>query len=93
MRFKEHPMHIRNSACVPVTKILIEAIPRTTVRLHSHNRTYVPSPPQTRHICHATRIPHANVTVPRFCCRYVTAPQHQLCPQCLIRARDALRVE
>ena len=74
-----------------MTEILIEAIPRTTVRLH--HRTSVPSPPQTRHVRHATRIPHANVTIsrPRCCC--VTAPQHQLCPQRLIRARDAIRVK
>ena len=87
----EHQLHTRNSACVPVTKVLIEAIPRTTVRLH--NRTSVPSAPQTRHVRHAARIPNANVTVsrPRCCC--VTAPQHQLCSQRLIRARDALRVE
>ena len=88
----EHLIHIRNAACVPVTKIFIEAIPSsTTVRLH--NRTSTPSAPQTRHVRHAARIPHANVTVPRFCCRCVTAPKHQLYPQCLIRARDALRVE
>ena len=87
----EHTGHSRNAACVPVTEILIEGIPRTTVRLH--NRTSVPSAPQSRHVRHAARIPHANVTVSRLCCRCITAPQHQLCSQCLIRARDALRVE
>ena len=87
----EHQIHACNAACVPVTEILIEGIPCTTVRLH--NRTSVPSAPQTRHICHPARIPHANVTVPRPRCLCVTAPQHQLCPQCLIRTRDAIRVE
>ena len=89
---EEHPIHIRNTACVPVTEILIETIPRsTTVRLH--NRTSTPSAPQSRHVRHAARIPHADVTVPRLCCLCITAPQHQLCPQCLICARDAICVE
>ena len=87
----EHHIHTRNTACIPVTEILIEAIPRTTVRLH--NRTSVPSTPQSRHVRHAARIPHAYVIVPRLRCRCVTTPKHQLCSQCLIRARDALRVE
>ena len=87
----EHTIHSRNTACVPVNKVLIKAIPRTTVRLH--NGTSVMSAPQTRHVRHAARIPHANVSISRLRCRCVTAPQHQLCPQCLIRARDAICVE